>query len=1061
MQKSKGLDIEFKGKMKRGIFIFVLALVASLFALSLLPPAFAAKDFIVENRTSPLFVVNGTTGNIIMTPSFGLVGIGTLNPATVLDVKGKANFTGNFSIGQTSNIFFVDNTSSRVGIGISTPTTALEVEGSVNISGGLNVTAGNVLLATTSGNVGIGTVTPSGLLHVNSAATPADSQFLVQANGAGGLSGLAYSADNVELGFDIYWDGDAWKSLDAGSNFEIYKASDKLQIRYDSGIAVGSTPSMNEGIVLDTSGKVGIGTTGPTKNLQIGRIQAGQATASPLTFSLGDTYSNTAGANPKIEVFNDGTNVYGFGVSATQFDFMLPSGARYVWNIAGSEKVRIDSSGNVGIGTTTPQNALDIVGAVTVSKGLNASNLNVTGFSIADDSLVTVVEFNEEEIKENKEKTEFHNQILQTEPAALTELNDVRTYTYLNFSVLSDDLSKAGVAQSGTAADSDSVALTGLRVRNFGLEPNSEVPSSSTQKTYSIKKVKIKDIKAGDYVLSLEETTGKLGPRKVNALLDHGIKPIYEMATEDGRAINTTAEHPYLVKLYEQELCDKYAGNVWNKEADKFGENGYCTRWVQAQYLKEGDKIAAPYKQNLFSTSSAESTSTIFSTLSNFSFDQSGHLSFSANATYSVSLMCKNNALFASANLSLNSSAGTTLIRFLSKATNSLNSCSDNLDFASSSALCASTSANSCSGATGSILSENSKSIVLPFERSPEQSTLASTTTSIYTSSGNFCLYFLCKDSEILLPISTASFSDSLLFATIDLSRASSASFCRMASLATSDQFINFDSSISCLRSSGIDNVIVGMAPTSDLFNLFKDVYAQDIFKPFGSDANSDITFVKIASIKALEPQHVYDLSIEGTRNFIANDIVAHNTYLATSSGNVGIGTTTPDNKLTIRGSDADSNLETQGILHLNITDSFNTSLTNIITLDHLLNNPENASNSKAGVTGGIGLGILFRAINNDSEIINVSFINATLVNAYNGSEASALTFYTVNKSNKEARLVPRLILNGTDVFIAPAGGKVGIGTSAPTRALHVIGDANITGRLDVGSLNITGVSFS
>ncbi|MEK6949077.1 MAG: hypothetical protein AABX34_02570 [Nanoarchaeota archaeon] len=27
-----------------------------------------------------------------------------------------------------------------------------------------------------------------------------------------------------------------------------------------------------------------------------------------------------------------------------------------------------------------------------------------------------------------------------------------------------------------------------------------------------------------------------------------------------------------------------------------------------------------------------------------------------------------------------------------------------------------------------------------------------------------------------------------------------------------------------------------------------------------------------------LEPQHAYDLSIEGTRNFIANDIVAHST---------------------------------------------------------------------------------------------------------------------------------------------------------------------------------------
>ena len=75
------------------------------------------------------------------------------------------------------------------------------------------------------------------------------------------------------------------------------------------------------------------------------------------------------------------------------------------------------------------------------------------------------------------------------------------------------------------------------------------------------------------------------------------------------------------------------------------------------------------------------------------------------------------------------------------------------------------------------------------------------------------------------------------------------------------------------------------------------------IFKSFGSDANSDITFEKIASIKTLEPQHVYDLSIEGTRNFIANDIVEHNTYLATSSGNVGIGTTKPASKLEVAGS--------------------------------------------------------------------------------------------------------------------------------------------------------------
>ncbi len=44
---------------------------------------------------------------------------------------------------------------------------------------------------------------------------------------------------------------------------------------------------------------------------------------------------------------------------------------------------------------------------------------------------------------------------------------------------------------------------------------------------------------------------------------------------------------------------------------------------------------------------------------------------------------------------------------------------------------------------------------------------------------------------------------------------------------------------------------------------------------------NADgIKFVKIKEINVLEEQHVYDLAIENTYNFIANDIVAHNTYI-------------------------------------------------------------------------------------------------------------------------------------------------------------------------------------
>lgn len=125
-----------------------------------------------------------------------------------------------------------------------------------------------------AGNVGIGTSNPNGLLHINSVATPTDSQFLIQANSDGGLSGLVYSADNVMIGFDLYWDGSAWKSLDAGSNFEIYKINDKLHIQYDSGVALGAAPTMNPGIVLDTAGKVGIGIS-----TALAKMHVDQATA--------------------------------------------------------------------------------------------------------------------------------------------------------------------------------------------------------------------------------------------------------------------------------------------------------------------------------------------------------------------------------------------------------------------------------------------------------------------------------------------------------------------------------------------------------------------------------------------------------------------------------------------------------------------------------------------------------------------------------------------------------------------------------------------------------------
>jgi len=59
--------------------------------------------------------------------------------------------------------------------------------------------------------------------------------------------------------------------------------------------------------------------------------------------------------------------------------------------------------------------------------------------------------------------------------------------------------------------------------------------------------VRIDEIKPGDEIQTLDETTGKFIVSKVKALMDMGTKQIFELTTENGKTIRTTGNHPYLV----------------------------------------------------------------------------------------------------------------------------------------------------------------------------------------------------------------------------------------------------------------------------------------------------------------------------------------------------------------------------------------------------------------------------------------------------------------------------------------------------------------------------------
>ena len=134
-----------------------------------------------------------------------------------------------------------------------------------------------------------------------------------------------------------------------------------------------------ERLRIDSSGRVGIGTTSPAYKIDVQGGNYGLDVfgandgANYLTLRSGYAPSGTGGIGFQCyqgDIGNyDALALYGYG------------GLRF--NVNGSERARIDSSGRVGIGTSSPATALDVAGQINASTGY-ASNrfaINTTPLS--------------------------------------------------------------------------------------------------------------------------------------------------------------------------------------------------------------------------------------------------------------------------------------------------------------------------------------------------------------------------------------------------------------------------------------------------------------------------------------------------------------------------------------------------------------------------------------------------------------------------------------------------------------------------------------------------------
>jgi hypothetical protein len=255
----------------------------------------------------------------------GNVGIGTTSPSSRLHIAGNFSLRSDIGSGDHDIIFGTSQ--------IWNNSIAARIKGTLEGSAGgyafgslkFYTSAGDSngeierMRITTGGNVGIGTNSPSAKLEVASAG-----------QGIANMRLLGPSVDNNWAG------GIRFYSFDATTvRNEIVNNTGGMQF-YTNNF---------ERVKISAAGDVGIGTTAP-----ISRFTVVDSTAKNGTITLGD------------DVSYHGKLQYIFSTGEFRFSQVGGASLGTTFYTNGSERVRIDATGNVGIGTTSPTALLEVRG---------------------------------------------------------------------------------------------------------------------------------------------------------------------------------------------------------------------------------------------------------------------------------------------------------------------------------------------------------------------------------------------------------------------------------------------------------------------------------------------------------------------------------------------------------------------------------------------------------------------------------------------------------------------------------------------------------------------------
>ncbi|MCA9487829.1 MAG: hypothetical protein KC516_02600 [Nanoarchaeota archaeon] len=308
------------------------------------------------------------------------LGVRTSTPQNTLNVIGEGNFTGNFSV---ANNFFIDDSTGNVGIGedYGKPGYALSIlrdEPYIQLkksgfSGGSSGIYFGDIFDDDVGRI-IYNHTTDQIDFYTSAGLAFTSRY---------LSGKRYFGINVtspsealEVGGNINVTGDV--CIEGGNCLSTVSASG-LGAVTGAGTANyipmwNGTTSLNNSNIYQLGTNIGIGTTTPQNTLNVignanisgGEIYLERNRAIQFPNSGGtmiDTFVVDTGGNSILSAVEDGGDIY-IRSPSNVYGRFLNGGSVYLGGTSAtsSPKFAILSGGNVGIGTTTPQNTLNVIG---------------------------------------------------------------------------------------------------------------------------------------------------------------------------------------------------------------------------------------------------------------------------------------------------------------------------------------------------------------------------------------------------------------------------------------------------------------------------------------------------------------------------------------------------------------------------------------------------------------------------------------------------------------------------------------------------------------------------